>query len=111
MDELTFRVAPNEYKVLGNAINKFMQAGIGAFIAKAIFSSGLKSWFMPTNGDTNIMNIAAYTTAKTDNFMLLMAAISAFQALFLLIPFVENWVKRVEEYVKVQAEAEAVLAS
>lgn len=41
MDELTFRVAPNEYKVLGNAINKFMQAGIGAFIAKAIFSSGL----------------------------------------------------------------------
>ena len=66
---------------------------------------------MPTNGDTNIMNIAAYTTAKTDNFMLLMAAISAFQALFLLIPFVENWVKRVEDYVKIQEGAEAVLAS
>lgn len=110
MDELTFRVAPNEYKVLGNAINKFIQAGIGAFIAKAIYS-GLESWMTPTNGDANIMNIAAYTTAKTDNFMLLMAAISAFQALFLLIPFVENWVKRVEDYVKIQAEAEAVLAS
>jgi hypothetical protein len=105
MDELTFRVSPTEYKVLGNAINKFMQAGIGAFIAKAIFSS-LGSWFRPTNGASNIMSIAAYTTAKTDNFMLLMAAISAFQALFLLLPPVEKWVKRIEEYVKVEEREE-----
>jgi len=101
MDELTFRVSPSEYKVFGNAINKkFMQAGIGAFISKAIFSA-LGSWFQPTNGASNIMSIEAYTTAKTDNFMLLMAAISAFQALFLLLPPVEKFVKRVEEYVKV----------
>lgn len=48
------------------------------------------------------MSVAAYTTAETDNFMLLMAAISAFQAVFLLLPFVENWVKRIEEYVKAE---------
>ena len=95
MDELTFRVAPSEYKIFGNAINKFMQAGIGAFISKAIFSA-LGSWFQPTNGASNIMSIEAYTTAKTDNFMLLMAAICAFQALFLLLPPVEKFVKQVE---------------
>lgn len=52
------------------------------------------------------MSIAAYTTAKTDNFMLLMAAISAFQALFLLLPPVGKWVKRIEEYVKVEEREE-----
>jgi hypothetical protein len=31
-----------------------------------------------------------------------MAAISAFQALFLLLPPIEKWVKRIEEYVKVK---------
>ena len=55
-----------------------------------------------SNGASNIMSVAAYTTAETDNFMLLMAAISAFQAVFLLLPFVENWVKRIEEYVKAE---------
>jgi hypothetical protein len=31
-----------------------------------------------------------------------MAANSAFQALFLLLPPIEKWVKRIEEYVKVK---------
>lgn len=100
MDELTYRVAPSEYKVLGNAINKFIQAGIGAIIATAIYSK-LGRWFVTADGTTDIMTISAYTTANTDNFFLLMAAISFGQALFLVIPFVENWVKRIEEYVKV----------
>ena len=85
---------------MGNAINKFIQAGIGAIIATAIYSK-LGRWFVTADGTTDIMTISAYTTANTDNFFLLMAAISFGQALFLVIPFVENWVKRIEEYVKV----------
>lgn len=62
-DAITYRVAPSEWKVLGNAINKFMQQGLSAFISAGLYN-GTKAWFTPSNGADNINGIENYSKKR-----------------------------------------------
>ena len=59
-DAITYVVAPSEWKVLGNAINKFMQSGLSAVIAAALYKKNA-AWYKPSNGQDNINGIVNYS--------------------------------------------------
>jgi arginine exporter protein ArgO len=97
-DSVTYRVSPNEWKVFGNAINKFMQAGISNFISMALYKR-CASWFNPNNGNDTINGITNYTAASSWKFIYVLGAFPAFQTIFCLLPWVDRWYQKIEEYV------------
>ena len=104
-DVLAFRVAPSEWKVFGNAVYKFMQHGIGNFIARALVIR-CAAWFTPDNGKDNINGIENYTAAETWKFIYVLAAFPAFQTFFCLLPWVDRWYQKVEEYIQAKEKEE-----
>lgn len=96
-DAITFRVAPSEWKVLGNAVNKFMQSGLSSFIARALYKK-TEPWFTPSNGSDNINGIENYTSATSYKFMWVCFGFALFQAVFLALPCIDRWYRKIEKY-------------
>jgi hypothetical protein len=98
-DAITFRVAPSEWKVLGNAVNKFMQTGLSSFIARALYKK-TEAWFTPSNGNNNINGIENYTSATSYKFIWICFGFALFQAVFLALPCINRWYRKIEKYVE-----------
>jgi POT family proton-dependent oligopeptide transporter len=96
-DAITFRVAPSEWKVLGNAVNKFMQGGLSSFVARALYKR-TEAWFLPSNGNTNINGIENYTSATSYKFLWVCFGFALFQAVFCALPWVNSWYIKIEKY-------------
>lgn len=104
-DSITYKVAPTEWKVLGNAVNKFMQTGVSQYISKALYIR-TTAWFVNSKGMNNINGIENYTTATSYKFMYICIGFAAFQAIFMSLPFVDRWYRKIEAYVEAKDEAE-----
>jgi len=96
-DELTYRLAPEEWKVLGNAINKFVQGGIANIIARSLYIR-TEAWFTPSNGNDNINGVENYTSATSFKFMYVMAGFAALQALLCALPIINRLYKRIDSW-------------
>ncbi len=97
-DAITYRVAPSEWKVLGNAVNKFMQQGISNFICLALYKR-TEAWFTPSNSnENNIIGIANYTSASSNKFMWILVGFALLQAVICALPCVNRWYRKIEEY-------------
>lgn len=96
-DAITYKVAPSEWKVLGNAVNKFMQQGLTSFISRALYVK-TAAWFTPSNGNNNINGIENYTQATSYKFMWICVGFALFQAVLLALPCVDRWYKMIEKY-------------
>jgi hypothetical protein len=105
LDSITYRVAPSEWKVFGNAINKFMQAGISNFIARVLYIR-TADWFTPDNGGNNINGIENYTAARSYKFMFVCAGFTAFQSIVCMLPWVDRLYQKIEEYVQAKEDEE-----
>ena len=106
-DALTYRVAPSEWKVFGNAINKFMQAGVSNFIARSLYLR-FAAWFTPENGNDNINGIENYTSASSWKFIFVCVGFTAFQAIACMLPWVDRWYQKIEEYVQAKEDEEMI---
>jgi len=102
-DAITYRVAPSEWKVMGNAINKFMQSGLSSFISMALYKR-TEAWFIPSNGDDNIIGIVNYTSASSNKFMWIMVGFALFQAVFCALPPVNRWYIKIEKYCEARGD-------
>ena len=102
-DSITYKVAPSEWKVLGGAVNKFMQTGLSQFVARALYIR-TAAWFTPSNGNDNINGIENYTAATSYKFMWICVGFAAFQAIFMSLPMVERWYRKIEDYVEARNE-------
>ena len=105
-DAITFRVAPSEWKVLGNAVNKFMQQGISNFICLALYER-TEAWFTPSNSkDNNIIGIANYTSASSNKFIWIMVGFALLQAVICALPCpcVNRWYIKIEKYCEARSD-------
>ena len=96
-DAITYRVAPSEWKVLGNAFNKFMQQGLSSHISSVLYEK-TTHWFTPSNGNNNINGIENYTKAASYKFMWICVGFALAQAVFLALPYIDRWYKKIEKY-------------
>jgi hypothetical protein len=103
-DAITYRVAPSEWKVLGNAVNKFMQQGISNFICLALYKR-TEAWFTPSNSsENNIIGIANYTSASSNKFMWIMVGFALLQAVICALPWVNRWYIKIEKYCEARSD-------
>ncbi|KAL3771993.1 hypothetical protein ACHAW5_002223 [Stephanodiscus triporus] len=103
INALTYIIAPNEWKILGNAINTFMQAGASEFISRALYKR-YGEWFVPTNGNTTINGIENYTNASSYKFLWLLCGFAALQVLLCMLPGVNRLYENVENDIDVENE-------
>jgi POT family proton-dependent oligopeptide transporter len=103
-DAITYRVAPSEWKVFGNAINKFVQQGIANFICLALYKR-TEAWFTPSNSsENNIIGIANYTSASSNKFMWIMFGFALLQAVICALPWVNRWYIKIEKYCEARSD-------
>ncbi len=103
-DAITYRVAPSEWKVMGNAINKFMQTGLSSFISMALYKR-TEAWFTPSNSnEDNIIGIANYTSASSNKFMWIMFGFALLQTVICALPWVNRWYIKIEEYCEARCD-------
>jgi POT family proton-dependent oligopeptide transporter len=95
LNALAYMIAPNEWKILGNAIYTFMLAGAPNLIARALYKR-YGEWFAPTNGSTTINGIENYTNASSNKFMWLMCGSAALQVLLCMLPGVDRLYQKIE---------------
>ncbi|KAL3770088.1 hypothetical protein ACHAW5_003464 [Stephanodiscus triporus] len=101
LNALAYMIAPNEWKILGNAINTFMQAGASNLIARALYKR-CGEWFAPTNGSTTINGIENYTNASSNKFMWLMCGFAALQVLLCMLPGVDRLYQKIENDIEAE---------
>jgi hypothetical protein len=103
-DAITYRVAPSEWKVMGNAINKFMQSGLSSFISMALYKR-TEAWFLPSNSnEDNIIGIANYTSASSNKFMWVMFGFALLQTVICSLPWVNRWYIKIEKYCEARSD-------
>lgn len=103
-DAITYRVAPSEWKVFGNAVNKFMQQGISNFICLALYKR-TEAWFTPSNSnENNIIGIVNYTSASSNKFMWVMFGFALLQTVICALPWVNRWYIKIEKYCEARSD-------
>jgi POT family proton-dependent oligopeptide transporter len=94
--EVAFTAAPPEKKVLASAINLFCIGGLPSAICIGLYQA-CEPWFRSSGGSTNITRLHDYSTARVENYFLVLFAISLLGVVVNMLPPVRKYVEDVEE--------------